>query len=134
MKQELIRDEGIQYSAYQDSLGYLTIGVGRLIDQKKGGHLSQDEVDFLLVNDIEYALKDIHQESWFLSADTDNRRRALVNMRFQLGPSGIRTFKNSLSLLTQGKFKEAGIELRKSQWYQQTPVRAERVIRQIENG
>ena len=134
MKAELIRDEGIRHSAYQDHLGYWTIGVGRLIDERKGGRLTQTEVETLLQNDIEVCLKDISNEAWFLGADTDNRRRALVNMRFQLGDRGIRTFKNSLKMIAQQRWAEAGVNLRKSKWYRQTPKRAERVIRMIENG
>ena len=44
----LRRDEGRVRHAYQDHLGYWTIGVGRLIDQRKGGGLSEDEIDYLL--------------------------------------------------------------------------------------
>jgi lysozyme len=52
LKQQLIREEGAESCAYQDSLGYWTIGVGRLIDSRKGGGLSNEEIDMLLENDI----------------------------------------------------------------------------------
>jgi lysozyme len=35
IKQQLIRDEGVVPCAYQDHLGYWTIGVGRLIENEK---------------------------------------------------------------------------------------------------
>lgn len=41
-------DEGRVPHAYQDHLGYWTIGVGHLIDKRKGGGLTPDEVDYLL--------------------------------------------------------------------------------------
>jgi len=134
LKQELIRDEGARYSVYQDHLGYWTIGVGRLVDRRKGGRLRQDEVEVLLHNDIQACIEDVHNEPWFRSLDTDNRRRAILNMRFQLGAAGIRTFKTSLRLIAEGRFKEAGVNLRKSLWYRQTPERAERIIQMIEGG
>lgn len=134
MRQELIRDEGVRYSAYQDHLGYWTIGVGRLIDHRRGGRLTPDEVEYLLSNDIRRCLEDIQTEPWFLALDTDNRRRALVNMRFQLGSRGIRTFRNSLRMIQERRWADAGVNLRRSKWYNQTTKRAERVIRMIENG
>jgi lysozyme len=134
MKTELIRDEGVRHSAYQDHLGFWTIGVGRLIDPRREGRLSLDEVEYLLENDIVRCLEDLKNEPYFLALHTDEQRRGLINMRFQLGLTGLRSFKNSLRLLKEKKFKEAADNLRKSFWYKQTPARAERVIRMIENG
>jgi len=134
LKQELTRDEGVRYSVYQDHLGYLTIGVGRLVDERRGGRLTHEEVLFLLENDILLCLEDVHQEPWYQSLDTDNRRRAVLNMRFQLGAAGIRKFRNSLALISQKKWAEAGRNLRRSLWYRQTPARAERIIQMIEHG
>ena len=48
----LKKEEGVIPHAYQDHLGFWTIGVGRLIDKRKGGGLSADEIDYLLSNDI----------------------------------------------------------------------------------
>lgn len=131
MKQELIRDEGIKPYAYQDSLGYWTIGVGRLIDHRKGGKLSDEEIDHLLQNDIQASLSDIQSEVWFQGAETDDQKRGLLNMRFQLGSKGIRSFKIFLGLMEQKKFKEAADDLRGTLWYKQVPERAERVCRLI---
>ena len=131
LKQELIRDEGIRYSAYQDIYGYWTIGVGRLIDSRKQGKLSPDEVLYLLTNDLEHCIADIQGEVWYQVCN-DTQKRGLLDMRFQLGSEGIQTFKTSLGLIAARKFAEAGINLRKSLWYRQTPERAERVIKRIE--
>ena len=50
---QLRRDEGTKATAYQDHLGFWTIGVGRLIDSRKpGAGLRPDEIDYLLRNDI----------------------------------------------------------------------------------
>ena len=45
-------DEGEVLTAYPDHLGYLTIGVGRLIDKRKGGGITPEESAYLLANDI----------------------------------------------------------------------------------
>ncbi len=41
--QQLRRDEGEVLHAYQDSLGYWTIGIGVLIDKRKGGGITKAE-------------------------------------------------------------------------------------------
>ena len=51
---QLRQDEGSRSQAYQDHLGYWTIGVGRLIDARKpGSGLREVEIEFMLQNDIE---------------------------------------------------------------------------------
>lgn len=45
---QLKAEEGRVPHAYQYHLGYWTIGVGRLIDKRKGGGLTPYEVDYLL--------------------------------------------------------------------------------------
>ena len=51
--EELSRDEGTVLQAYQDSLGYWTIGTGRLIDKRRGGGITKAEADYLLANDVQ---------------------------------------------------------------------------------
>ena len=132
LEKDLLRDEGSRSRIYQDSLGFWTIGVGRLVDPRSQKGLSPDEIKYLLRNDIQEALQDITNESWYQSLETNGQRRAVLNMRFQLGGEGLRKFVRSLKLLEEGKWLEAGQEFRKSKWYSQTPERAERVIRLIE--
>lgn len=132
---DLRRDEGTIPHAYQDHLGFWTIGTGRLIDKRKGGKLSDDEINFLLVNDIKACIADVDELPAWQAVKTDPvRARALLNMRFQLGGAGLRGFTNSLAKIAAKDWQGAGANLRKSRWYQQTKARAERVIRMIETG
>lgn len=132
---ELSRDEGRIAHAYNDHLGYVTVGVGRLLDRRKGGKLSDDEIDMLLANDIRRAIADVETlPAWQAVKNDPVRARALVNMRFQLGAAGLRGFKNSLAKIAERDWKGAAANLRKSLWAKQTPERAERVIRMIETG
>ena len=56
---ELERDEGRVLHAYQDSRGFWTIGIGRLIDKRKGGGISNEEADLLKRNDIARFKRDL---------------------------------------------------------------------------
>lgn len=67
LREQLEIDEGNRPLPYMDSLGFWTVGIGRMIDSRKGGGLSPDEIDFLLLNpkrqpcnSIRYAYQDSH--------------------------------------------------------------------------
>lgn len=134
LAKELCSDEGVVNHAYQDHLGYWTIGVGRLIDKRKGGQLSDDEIKYLLNNDINKRFDELKIKIPWIVKLTDARQRALVNMAFQLGVNGLLGFKNTLSLLQSGKYSEAADNALKSKWAEQTPKRAKRVTDMIRNG
>ncbi len=131
LRQELIRDEGLRLDAYQDTLGLWTQGVGHLLSSPPPhAPWTKETCLQVLEQDIQVALAGCEKMPCWVSLDTDNRRRALVNMRFQLG-SKLLTFKKALSAMQRQAWKEVAEQLRDSQWYLQTPVRAERVIRLI---
>lgn len=132
--EQLRRDEGERLHAYPDHLGYLTIGVGRLIDQRRGGGISPDESAFLLGNDVARVTRELQQRlPWFRALD-EVRRAALINMGFQLGAAGLMAFTRSLECVRDARYAEAETHLLNSAWAKQTPARARRVARQIATG
>lgn len=133
ISQQLRRDEGERASAYQDSLGYWTIGVGRLIDARKGGQLRPSEIEYLLQNDIDDCVADLRRRlPWFGSLD-EARQGVLLNMRFQLG-QGVYGFTQTLELIRQGDYARAAQAMLNSLWANQTPARAQRLAKQMETG
>lgn len=131
---ELITDEGIENFAYQDTLGYWTIGVGRLIDKRKGGGLSNQEILYLLQNDINDRVLSLSNLFPWFNRLSDNRQRVLVNMAFQLGTDGLLAFKKALSAMQSGDFETAANEMLFSKWAQQTPARAKRLAERMRVG
>jgi lysozyme len=135
LKPNLETEEGRVPYAYQDNLGFLTIGVGRLIDKRKGGGLSNAEIDFLLNNDIERVVAAIaNWPAWQAVANDPVRAAALLDMAFQLGAEGLAQFKNSLALLASKQWQAAAANMRASLWARQTPNRAARVTNMIATG
>tara|TARA_R110000868_G_scaffold54575_1_gene170490 strand:+ start:6217 stop:6642 length:426 start_codon:yes stop_codon:yes gene_type:complete len=131
---QLNRDEGRKRSAYQDHLGYWTIGVGRMIDERKGGGLRDDEIEYLLRNDINDRINALHNTlPWFQNLD-DARKGVLLNMAFQLGTNGLLGFKNTLAKIASGDYSEAAKMMLQSTWATQTPGRAQRLSKQMETG
>lgn len=133
LKAQLIQDEGVKSSAYRDSEGFLTIGVGHLIDSSLGGKLDDDVIEHQLKNDIERVEKDLQTFSWWPHLDPV-RQVALANLRFQLGPTRFRGFKNMLTAIEKGDFETAGKELLDSLYAKQVPKRASRVAFQLRVG
>ena len=137
---ELERDEGRVCHAYQDSLGFWTIGIGRLIDKRRGGGLSDEEMDYLKRNDIARFTTELDKAApWWRSFDPV-RRRAVLNMTFNLGVGWIthghpKAWPNTVALLKAGRFKDAADAIRANKvWVGQVGDRALRIAKQIETG
>lgn len=124
-------DEGEVLHAYQDHLGFWTIGVGRLIDKRKGGGISTSESALLLTNDIAEVEADLDKRlSWWRTLP-DARRGVLMAMAFQMGVDGLLGFKNTLAMIRSGNFDGAARGMLASLWAHQTPERAKRMSEQM---
>jgi len=129
-----IQNEGLRYSAYQDSLGFWTIGIGRLIDGRRGGRLSPDEVIYLYEHDLDDVLADLSTFSWFAPL-SPVRQRAVCDLRFQLGPAGLRDFHQMIDALTWGNLPSAAQHLRHSKLgREQAPQRTAQTAQMLETG
>jgi len=139
MRQELIRqlkgDEDVRSQVYKDSLGFFTIGVGRLVDDRKpGSGLRPVEIDFMLNNDVDDRINALQKAlPWFQNLD-DVRQGVLLNMAFQMGTDCLLGFKNTLEMVRQGQYSQAADAMLQSKWAQQTPNRAKRLSDQMRTG
>lgn len=120
--------------AYEDHLGYLTIGVGRLIDKRKGGGLSDDEIDYLLTNDIRDKTAEVRAALPWLDQLDDARQAVLIGMAFQMGTAGLLQFAQTLAAIRDGRYMHAEHLMLQSLWAKQTPKRARRMARQMATG
>ena len=134
LRAQLIRDEGSVPHAYQDSLGYWTIGVGRLIDQRKGGKLSEAEIAFLLDNDIARHANELFAAiPWARDLDPV-RQGVLINMAFNLGVPGLLKFANTLAAIKARDYDDAAVRMLQSRWADQVGLRAVRLAKQMRTG
>jgi lysozyme len=131
LRDQLVRHEGVVLHAYQDHLGFWTIGIGRLIDKRRGGGLTRMEAEHLLMNDITRVVDELSQKIPFWSRLPASKRQALGNMAFQLGVNGLLNFRRMLASMSREDWESAEREALQSKWAEQTPKRAREIAAMI---
>ena len=135
LRDQIARDEGgYQKSAYQDSLGYWTIGFGRLIDKRKDGGISRAEAELMLDNDIRDKTAELIAALPWIPLIDPVRRAVLVNMAFNLGVAGLLGFHATLEAVHAGDWAAASQHMLESKWAQQVGPRAHRLADQMRTG
>jgi lysozyme len=129
----LKRHEGVESHVYRCSAGYETIGVGRNIS-KSGMGLSDDEVDYLLENDIVRVIKELSSEyPWFRGLD-EVRKDAMIDISFNLGATRLRGFRRALAAMDAADYKTASLEFLDSKWSRDVKGRSTELAYMIEMG
>lgn len=123
IEQDLARDEGLSLELYPDSVGKITIGFGRNIEDRG---ISMDEAALMLKNDIAHARESCEKFSWYAELDP-KRQDVVLNMMFNLGETRFRSFKLMIAGLELRDYDYAAREMLDSKWAQQVGVRASRL-------
>ena len=134
----LKRHEGVKTHAYKDSLGVLTIGCGRNISDSERHHglgISDDEIDYMLQNDIERTIKELSREySWFNELEEGARRDGIINMHFNLGRVRFASFRLAIAHMEKGDHDLASVEFLRSKWAKQVKGRSLEVTDMIKTN
>jgi len=131
LTKELIRDEGIRTYPYRDTVGKLTIGVGRNLDDNG---ISVEEAHVLLAHDVKDVLEEMAHHFPWAAQMSGARQRVLANMIFNLGTPKLLRFKNTLAAMSSGQYQKAADGMRASKWASQVGDRAERLATLMEQG
>lgn len=131
LKEQIKRHEGEVLEIYADSLGYLTLGVGHLIqpdevyhDQPVGTKVPQQVVDAYYDNDFDkHVTEAIHVFESKGGEDFDSLpediQHTLVNMTFNLGGSRLGKFNNMWKAVVAEDWKNMAVEMEDSKWFRQ---------------
>jgi lysozyme len=123
LREMLKRHEGVESHVYRCSAGYETLGVGRNFSASGIG-LSEDEIDYLLENDIARIIRELSSEyPWFNQLD-DVRKDVMIDISFNLGATRLRGFKRALAAMEAADYKTAATEFLDSRWARQVGGRA----------
>ena len=125
--------EGVRTHAYKCSANMITVGVGRNLDENGGIGLSDDEIDYLLENDIKRCKQELVSLSWFPDLDPV-RQDAIVNLCFNLGLTRLMGFQNAIGAMAVGDYEKAANEFLDSRWAKQVGQRSLDVAHMIRTG
>lgn len=131
LQEQLIRDEGLRLKPYRDTVGKLTIGVGRNLEDVG---ISHEEAMLLLDHDIARAEAEVNAHLPWSRQLGEPRRAVLVNMAFNLGIGGLLQFRRALAAMQRGDYDLAAREMLDSKWAEQVGARATRLARQMREG
>ena len=122
----LRKHEGVRHLPYCDTVGKITIGVGRNLTDRG---LAQDEITLLFENDIKLSTDILDSLFTNWHGFPISARHALISMAFNLGGPRLTKFKKMRAALEKHDFLAAAEEAHASLWAQQVPARAADVIK-----
>ena len=125
-KQRLMEEEGLVLHAYQDHLGFWTIGYGRLIDEEKKGGISKAEAEYLLMNDCRKVEQQISDKyPWWVKLP-EPAQEAIFDMTFNMGPAFLIKWKDTWEAISKHEWGRVIHNIKGSKYAQQVPNRARR--------
>lgn len=128
--------EGCVLTAYKDTRGLWTIGVGHLLTQDHdwtGYEITQQEADAYLADDTSYA-RVIATGFPHFEAMNDVRQAVCISMCFQMGAKPLH-WPEFMTALNDEDYTAAAAAGRDSDWWRvQTHKRAEREMKMLETG
>jgi lysozyme len=141
LREQLRQAEGIRFTVYDDAngkpikagsvvVGNPTIGIGRELSMRG---LTEEEIAYLLDNDLADVLKDAAKFRWFDKLDSV-RQNVVLEMLFNLGLTRFLGFKKFIGYMSEQRFTHAAEEMRDSRWYRQVGKRAERLRQMVITG
>lgn len=134
LEARLKEHEGFNKFAYNDSLGFSTIGYGRCIDRRKGKGISDQEATYLLRNDISECAHLMALYPWY-SIQDNVRKCVLIELCFNLGLQGLLGFKNTLAAMLEKDYVKAAEELLDSRWAKQvSKSRSDDIVYRLVHG
>jgi lysozyme len=123
--------EGVRLKPYTDTVGKLTLGIGRNLDDRG---ITAEEADYLLSNDISDVWLQLVSHLPFFSRLDTVRQAVLIDMAFNLGLYGLMSFSEALLAVKEGRFNVAADELLASKWSAQVGRRSGRLAAMMRTG
>ena len=131
LRNQLRVDEGVRLKPYRDTVGKLTIGCGRNLDDVG---ISMEEVAYMLDNDITEAERVARTLFTNYDSLSEVRKAVLSNMAFNLGQPRLAAFRKLRKAVQEEDWAEASRQMLQSLWASQVGARATRLAKQMEVG
>lgn len=132
------QSEGLRLKAYLDTLGNATVGYGHKLAP---GHdwsnytITSDYAEALLNIDLDSALLECTPLAEWLRLGTDARMDAVIELVFNMGLGGYKTFLRTRNAMATQQWQEVHDNLLASLWAKQVgPTRSNRIANQLLTG
>ena len=127
----LIRHEGLRLKPYRDTVGKLTIGIGRNLDDVG---ITREEAMMLLNHDITKVQREVQNAFPWFSDLNRVRKNVVLNMVFNLGLPRFRQFKKAIAAIRAKRWDEAAKQMLDSRWARQVGRRARELASMMKSG
>lgn len=131
LREQLVIHEGMRLKPYKDSVGKLTIGVGRNLDDVG---ITEVEALELLENDIHRVMDDLDRNVPWWRTLSEDRQLVFADMVFNLGINRFMGFKNMLRAAKEANYEEAARQMLDSRWATQVGARATKLATAMRSG
>jgi len=118
--QSIKKHEGWRSKLYVDSVGVKTIGYGINLEQQEMPKAVAELWLSMVVSDIKNKLREYE---WYIKLNGD-RRKAIIDMAYNLGIPGLLKFKNMIAAIKENNYRKAAKEMIDSKWASQVGKRA----------
>ena len=129
-KEIVMKHEGFRPRPYRDTVGKLTIGFGRNIEDVG---ISWSEAVFMLENDLARIEADLEE---FFGKDWEELplyiKVVLVDMCYNLGLGGFKSFKKMIRAVKERDWDKMIAEMLDSKWARQVPNRVKDLVKLVE--
>jgi len=126
----LERHEGRKYVPYRCSQGFWTIGIGYnyqvnplpadiKVYLRTHGRITDEMIDRLFTKSLSDAIGACVRQYPAFATFSENRRLALVDFMFNLGPGRVAKFVNTNRAINEGRWNDAAEGIRKSLYWKQ---------------
>lgn len=150
-EEQIIRHEGYRTKTYLDTKGIPTIGIGFNLTRPDASNLVQrvgadytkvlqgkqtlndEQVMKLFRYDLSNAVVQARQTVKSYDAQPKEVQDIVVNMVYNLGPSGFGKFKRTIAAIEARDYASAAKEMKNSNWYRQVGNRSKELVREMHN-
>ena len=122
--------EGLRLKPYRDSVGVLTIGYGRNLEDVG---ITREEAERMLERDLAGAYQAVAAWEWFADL-SPARQQVLVEMAYNLGLRRLMGFGQMLAACKSGRYQDAADEMLQSRWAGQVGARARTLAETMRRG
>lgn len=131
LRKDVMHAEGLRLKPYRDTVGKLTIGYGRNLEDVG---ITKLEAEVLLDHDLADAEMECRKAFAWFDGLSELRQRVIVEMVFNLGLSRFMEFKATIAALMLRDYETAARQMLASKWAKQVKGRAIRLSEWMRDG